>query len=460
MKKPLLLSLGTLLFIGVILVPISVFYFKDAMPFMIAASCLAGILAYLYFSDKAKAIDAQISSTGVMTSSLSEIAKHIVTLKEAFSEAQKAEESAKEANSKSINELTEILKNAISVQTNELKQSNEELKSKLNDLQTKCLAELSNTATFLAENQKVIISNQSTSTDILAKIQSVSKENFTEILNQNKTAIDSSKSIATAISQLSTQQDSLIKRLENNLTTCNTGVISSLNQILAAIGEAKSISQQGINEIIHHRDQMVKASTSLYENIERLNDQQDVIASTLGNVEISANNSMNYLEESRSLAIESSKNLSSSIEKFLSDHEGIQMSLNNTTNRIMTLQENLEETISKQADIIEKIMNDFNIEFASNTSKIRKTLDNSTETVTDSLSDSVKKLKEKLQDLIDKVGNFTSNISDNMDLLSEDIKQHDDKLAKLSYYIPKLQDLNTSEEQMMRELEKICRIKR
>lgn len=453
MKYKLLLSFGVLLLAGVILVPISVFYLKDTMPFMIVASCITGFLAYLYFSDKTEVNSTQIASNDLIGSSLSDISKKITNLQDVLSAVHKNEELIKESTSKSINEMANILKDAISEQTLELQKSKEELKSGLKDFNDKWIKDFSTQTSSMVNRQEILI-------DLLTKINNTGKENLADIANNNQLVLTSVKSVATSLSQIAAQQESIIKKVEVSITNGNTAVVSTLSQIITIIDETTSVTQQSVDEIIRHREQMVQSSHSLYDGIAQLIQQQKIVETSISNMEETMHNSMKYLEETRNITNDSAKNLSSSVEKFLSDHDDIQKTLDATANRIIDLQQNLERIFENQSDRVNGILQKFTDNFDLNTNKLQKKLGNSADDIKDSLSTSIKKIDERLTDLMDKVGDYTSIISDYMDDLSKDIKLHDDKLSKLCHYIPKLHDLNSSEEQMMRELEKICRVKR
>ncbi len=569
MKKQLL-SLGVLLFVGVILIPMSVIYCKTAVPFMVVASCIAGIIAYLFIENRTKTIVNQMTLADGLNSSLHEISKQLSILNDAFSASRKNEESNKEEVLKSIQEMTDAIKNAINEHSSVLKASKDDILAKLSEQNTKALTEISTLASNINNNHEVVVTSLEQIKNIYGEVRTIGQQSVEELKLQNENIRHISASFHSDIELLHQQQKLIVSSLVNNhevvenslhqitgifeevkttglqsaeelkqqseqmahisvilhddiellrlhqetigssIDTNHKALTNYLSQIPGIFGDVKTIGLQGIEELKQQREQMNQISATVHDDILELRQQQEKVSSATNSMETVVTKSMKYLEESHSIVvetsndlsssikqflsgneeryniaisssrdlsssvnkllseyeatfnytIESAKDLSSSIKKFLSEHEDIQKSLNSTADNLLALQSNLEELFGNQSSLIGDVLTKFTDNLNSNVSKIKRSFDDSTEELKDSLKNSVEKVEDQQVDLIDKLESFSSNITKYMHELEEGIMMHDDKLSMLNSYIPKLQELNLSEEKMMKELEKICRMKR
>lgn len=397
--KNQLLAAGVLLFVGVILVPVSVIYLKDTLPFAVIASCLAGVVAYLYFGDKARNVKAQAASVDAVREAINVVSEKLASLNTAVSTVSENERLTKDSVVKALGEMTENIKNQISSQSSEL-----------------------------IRNQQAVV----------------------ELLGMVQTAAG---------------------KVIDNIGRNNTLVGDSMGRIMELMTEAKSANDRVAGDVIQRQEMMLGTFAALNDGMKALGRSQTDVLSSMDGIEKALSKSMQYMIDGQNSMIKTSDQLSSSINRFLNDHDEIQKTLNSTANDLLSLQAELQEMFRSQASVVDGVMRTFMDSFTSNVSeltenfnskisKLKSEISDSTEELKDGLKDSVEKIEEGQFDLMDKLETFTAKVSDCMKELEKGVKMHDDKLSRLSACIPKLQELNSSEEKMMKELEEICRSRR
>lgn len=463
MKNQLIVSILLAIVIGLIVVPESIAHKDGLMPFMIGASVVGGVAVYFLLGFFRTLFSEQEGHIGNLTKNSERQLSELEHLRDSMVAYQK--------------ETSSMVSSLASQNASFMEQISNKLVDSFKDISSQLLPVLEVLSSKIEDTKNVLSSSVS---------ESIGKVNA-QLVKQNEEEI-------TLISTFMGKQVIEYEELKNMLSSVSSTFNAKLNSKIEYIG--------GLLTQSHELQSTINASTiSINDSIEK----------SFGNL-----SDMNKKYENSLITI------NKSIEQFFQDNDNIQKEIHTTVEEVKDLQERLKTAIENQDAVIERVLrsamdevitvnkstvaslNQNHDSIKANIENLIHNMKNDSEMTILTISESIesqkkltddilqttlnkiervsrdsnqrieeshRELRSSLKDLfenqseeiveitetLEKIGN---KIDDNLTIIDSAIADMANEMCQMSSTVPQLKELSKSEEQLMKELEKICMAKR